>query len=315
MSVAGEKLCAWAGGSKGGHSSNIANPFRSPQASLVPSVDSIKGLLMRSLSSVAFPLVVFLAMACSPTSGEGSSAKATVELEPQTVSSLEGDFLYHVVMLRAAPGRLLDLIELLKEERDLLRDAGEPLPYWMRHTQGDQWDLLLLYPMENFHDYFEPQRTLRRLESGTQKGLSEEQLKLEADRITSWRDEMFVRGPAPEVVDSAFQENAFYHVEMFVALAGRQRELLEERRMENHYLRELDRPQNLIFVREAGGPWDSFTLGFYRDLKHYSESADIPAEAEDLAAKSAGFEGSDRIGSYLRRLILYHRDTLCVAIN
>ncbi len=85
--------------------------------------------------------------------------------------------------------------------------------------------------------------------------------------------------------------------------------------MENHYLRELDRPQNLIFVREAGGPWDSFTLGFYRDLKHYSESADIPAEAADRAAKTAGFEGGDRIGSYLRRLILYHRDTLCVAIR
>ena len=85
--------------------------------------------------------------------------------------------------------------------------------------------------------------------------------------------------------------------------------------MENHYLRELDRPQNLIFIREAGGPWDSFTLGFYRDLKHYSESADIPADAEDRAAKAAGFEGADRIGSYMRRLILYHRDTLCVAIH
>jgi len=270
---------------------------------------------MRSLSSFAFPLVVFLAMACNPTSGEGSSAESAAERDAQAASSLEGDFLYHVVMLRAAPGRLLDLIELLKEERDLFRDANEPLPYWMRHTQGDQWDLLLLYPMENFHDYFEPDRTLRRLESGTQKGLSEEQLKLEADRLTSWRDEMFVRGPAPEVVGSAFQENDFYHVEMFVGLPGRRRELLEERRMENHYLRQLGRPQNLIFVREAGGPWDSFTLGFYRDLKHYSESADIPDEAEDQAAKAAGFEGSDRIGSYLRRLILYHRDTLCVAIN
>ncbi len=126
---------------------------------------------------------------------------------------------------------------------------------------------------------------------------------------------MFVRGPDPEVVEAAFDDNDFYHVEMFVALSGRRRDLLEERRMENHYLRELDRPQNLIFVREAGGPWDSFTLGFYRDLKHYSESADIPADAEERAAKTAGFEGADRIGSYLRRLILYHRDTLCVALR
>jgi hypothetical protein len=117
------------------------------------------------------------------------------------------------------------------------------------------------------------------------------------------------------VVEAAFGLNDYYHVEMFVALAGRRRELLEERRMENHYLRELDRPQNLIFVREAGGPWDSFTLGFYRDMKHYAESADIPAEAEDRAAKAAGFQGADQIGSFLRRFLLYHRDTLCVSIR
>jgi len=266
-------------------------------------------------SSTPLALLILLFLACSPTSGEGSYGDTPVDVAAQSTDALEGDFLYHVVMLRAAPGRLLDLIELLKEERDLFGDVDEPLPYWMRHTQGDQWDLLLLYPMGEFHDYFEPVRTARRMESGTQKGLSERQLKSQADLLVSWRDEMFVRGPNPEVVGAAFAENDFYHVEMFVALPSRRRELLEERRMENHYLGELGRPQNLIFVREAGGPWDSFTLGFYRDLKHYSESADIPSDAEDRAAKAAGFQGADRIGSYLRQLILYHRDTLCVSIS
>ncbi|MBT8396718.1 MAG: hypothetical protein HKO65_08830 [Gemmatimonadetes bacterium] len=266
-------------------------------------------------SKAPFLFFILLSLACYPTSGEGSSGDTPMDPGVQTPESLEGDYLYHVVMLRAAPGRLLDLIELLKEERDLLGDANEPIPYWMRHTQGDQWDLLILYPMGSFHEYFEPGRTARRLESGTQKGLSERDLKREVDRLTSWRDELFVRGPDPSVVDEGFSQNDFYHIEMFVALAGRQRDLLEERRMENRYLQGIGRPQNLIFVREAGGPWDSFTLGFYRDLKHYSESADIPAEAEDRAAKEAGFEGADKIGSFLRRFILYHRDTLCVSIS
>ena len=270
---------------------------------------------MRRPSLVLFALFIILSLACTPRSGEGSPGDLPDAAASQTVDSLEGDYLYHLVMLRAAPGRLWDLVELLKEERDLLADVNEPVPYWMRHTQGDQWDLFLLYPVGSLHEYFEPERTARRLESGTQKGLSERQLKREADLLTSWRDEMFVRGPDPEVVGAAFGENDFYHVEMFVALSGRRRELLEERRMENHYLEQLDRPQNLIFVREAGGPWDSFTLGFYKDLKHYSESADIPAAVEEQAAKAAGFEGADRIGSYLRRLILYHRDTLCVSIS
>jgi len=270
---------------------------------------------MRSSSSISLGLLIFFFLACSPASGEKGPGDQPPQAAATAVDSLEGDFLYQAVTLRAAPGRLLDLIEMLKEERDLMELAGEPAPLWMRHTQGDQWDLLILYPMGGFHEYYEPVRTERRLEAGTQKGMSERQLRIEVDAVTSWRDEMFVRGPDLPVVEAAFDLNGYYHVEMFVALAGRRRELLEERRMENHYLRELGRPQNLLFVREAGGPWDSFTLGFYRDIKHYSESADISAEAEDRAAKAAGFQGADQIGSYLRRFLLYHRDTLCVAIG
>jgi len=227
----------------------------------------------------------------------------------------EGDYLYRVALIRAAPGRILDLIELLKEERDLLADIREPMPFWMRHTQGDQWDLMILYPMGSFYEYYEPERTARRNEYGVWKGLSYEQLQFEAGLLTSYREEVFVRGPDPKVLEEAFGRNAFYHAEMFVALPGRRARLLEERRMENRYLRTLGRPETLIFVREAGGPWDSFTLGFYRDLQHYAEAHELRAEDEEMAARAAGFEGADRIGSYLRSLILYHHDTLAVAIR
>ena len=270
---------------------------------------------MVKLSLRTFTVAVLLTLACTPQSGAENRPPSSPDQTRQEAADLEGDFLYQVVMLRAAPGRLLDLIELLKEERDLLADVNEPEPFWMRHTPGDQWDLMILYPMGSFHEYYEPEREARRLASGTQKGLSEEQLRKEADLLTSWRDELFVRGPHPDIVAPAFDENDFYHVEMFVALAGRHRDLLEERRMENHYLRELGRPQNLIFVREAGGPWDSFTLGFYRDLSHYAESSQIPAAEEDRAAQEAGFRGASYIGNTLRRFILYHRDTLCVSIG
>lgn len=270
---------------------------------------------MRRRSIPILPALIPLFLACGPATEAGSPPDVPSEVVTQQVDSLEGDYLYQVVMLRAAPGRLLDLIELLKEERDLFADVDEPVPYWMRHTQGDQWDLMILYPIGNFHDYFEPERTARRMESGLRKGLTERELKREADRLISWRDELFVGGPDPEIVGAAFGTHDFYHIEMFLALPGRGRDLLEERRMENQYNRELGRPQNLIFVREAGGPWDSFTLGFYRDLKHFAESGDIPAEAAERAARSAGFEGADRIGSYMRSLILYHRDTFCVSIG
>ncbi len=238
-----------------------------------------------------------------------------IDLGAQEPPELEGNHLYKVAMLRAAPGRLPELIELLKEERDLLGDVDEPLPFWMRHSQGDQWDLLLLYPMGSFHEYFEPQRTARRLASGERKGLWEEQLRLEADLLTAWRDELFVRGPDPALLEQAFSDNGYYHVEMMVSLAGRRRDLLEERRMENVYRRELGRPLNFIFAREAGGPWDCFTLGFYQDILHFAEASSLPREEQERAARLAGFEGADHIGVYMRRLIQYHRDTLATAIR
>ena len=122
-------------------------------------------------------------------------------------------------------------------------------------------------------------------------------------------------GPAHAVVDSAFAESAYYHVEMFIALPGKRQALLEERRMENAYLEAIDRPQNLIFTRVAGAAWDMYTLGFYRDIKHFAASADVPEERREAAARRAGFEGADRIGTYLRTLIDAHHDTLGTAIR
>ena len=80
--------------------------------------------------------------------------------------------------------------------------------------------------------------------------------------------------------------------------------------MENSYLKFLGLPQNLIFVHDHGAAWDIFTIGFYRNLKQFAESADIPYEREEEAALAAGFEAANRIGTYLRTLISEHHDTL-----
>ncbi|MFQ5571000.1 MAG: hypothetical protein ACE5G0_15075, partial [Rhodothermales bacterium] len=58
-----------------------------------------------------------------------------------------------------------------------------------------------------------------------------------------------------------------------------------------------------------------FTLGFYRDIKHFAESADIPLEQEEAAARAAGFDSVYAISPYLRSLIQRHHDTLAVAVR
>jgi len=272
---------------------------------------------MKSTSSLALIFAILGSVAlATPFPGDAQGmGPLTPQIETsQEVEAWEGDYVYKVALIRAAPGRQLDLIELLKEERDLLRDGGEPLPFWMRHTQGDQWDLMILYPMGSFHEYYEPERVARRDLMGEWKGLSFGQLQFEADLLISYREELFFRGPDPQLLDSHFSENNFYHLEIFVALPGRRAKLLEQRRMENRYLRALERPENLIFVREAGGPWDSFTLGFYKDLQHYAQVGVQDPEDEERAAVGAGFEGAGYIGNYMRSLILYHRDTMAVSI-
>ena len=79
--------------------------------------------------------------------------------------------------------------------------------------------------------------------------------------------------------------------------------------------KKIGRDENLIFTKVMGSEVDLFTIGFYRDIKHFAESADITVEDEEKAAKKAGFDGANYIGSYLRELILEHHDTLAGAIR
>jgi hypothetical protein len=216
-------------------------------------------------------------------------------------------YLYDTRLVQAAPGKLLELIELYKARAPLYQPAGDEPPFWMRHSQGDRWDLMLLFPMSSYSEYYRPDRVEKRkkAEAGA-RPLSE---------CIAWQEDVFVYGPPLEELKKAFTGAGFFHIEMFQSLAGKQAELYKQREMENAYLRILKEPDNLIFVRDRGAAWDLFTIGFYRDLKHYAESADVPQKQQEEAAKAAGFEDARHIGPYLRTLISIHHDTLAVAIK
>lgn len=199
--------------------------------------------------------------------------------------------LYRILMLRAAPGRLLEVIDLVKQ--------APSHPWVMRHSQGDQWDLLLVIPMDN-------ERIAAAFAGPLDSALASR---------TAWREEVFVRGPARARVAAAFASGEFYHIEMHIALPGRHADLIHEREMENAYERALGRPEDVIFTRVAGAAWDVVTIGTFRDLKHYAESVDIPPARQDSAARVAGYAFADGIGPYLRTLISSHHDTLARAVR
>jgi len=217
------------------------------------------------------------------------------------------DTLYRVELVRAAPGAYADVMALYETHFDALEAAGEARPLWMRHSQGDQWDFLVLHTMGSWTDWYEPERVAARR-------VAEQTFRLRHHEIVSWTEDTFMWGPSEDVLFQRAEGAGLFHVEMFEALAGRFDELVEQRQMENAYYAGMDHPGNLVFVRDSGGAWDVMTLGFYRDLPHFAESATWPFDRDDAAARAAGFDGVMAIAPYLRSLLLTHRDTLARAI-
>jgi len=228
--------------------------------------------------------------------------------------SSEPTYLYKTTFVRAAPGKLLDLIALYKSRMAMNDASGDERPLWWRHTQGDQWDLMLLLPMGSYTEYYSKDRVSRRKKAAA-SSLTEGEFGRKLNAFSAWREDVFVLGPSLETVKKAFADTSYYHIEICIALPGKQEELFKEREMENSYQVATGRPETMIFVRDQGASWDLFTLGCYRDLKHWASSADISEEKRNLAARQAGFNNPDEIGPYLRTLIDMHRDTMGVAIK
>jgi len=222
-----------------------------------------------------------------------------------------GTYLYRAALIQAAPGKLLEVIDLYKAGWPGTKGSGDEPPLAMRHSQGDRWDLLVLFPMGSLATYFAPERLAARRKAEDAAGADRDRLAGDV----AWQEDVFVLGPPLEEIRKRLGGAGFFHVEMFDALPGRRADIYRQREMENAYSRAIGEPENLIFTREAGAHWDLFTIGGFRDLKHYAAAADVPEARQEEAARAAGFDGAKAIGPYLRTLIASHHDTLAVAIK
>lgn len=197
---------------------------------------------------------------------------------------------YQVTLLRAAPGNLPALLNQTRAQKAASRDGL----LIMRHSQGDHWDLMLLQPagenaLPKVTDY---------------SPLVHFQHDFLATSSDNW-----------EHLQKRAADSNLFHIEMFQAAAGKRAELLRQREMENIYYAATDRAGNAIFTTRFGSDVDFFTVGFYRDLKHFASDPDLPSERFEQAAKDAGFVNRDSIGLYLRELIIGHQDTLATQVR
>ncbi len=215
------------------------------------------------------------------------------------------DQLYKVSLLRAKPGSLLELIDVIKSDNSNYQNYQDQKPYLLRHSQGDHWDLMVITPISSLSEYFSSEEMSRRSGSNSiEKPYGDSFFDL-----VSFQEEAIVTGPSLSQFTPAMENFNLFHIEIFTALAGKQAELLKQREMENVFYSKFDHRPNFIFKRVFGPSWDIFTLGWYEDMHDFA-GPDTPFEVEDQAAKDAGFEGVNFIGSYLRSLLLEHHDTL-----
>jgi len=212
-------------------------------------------------------------------------------LVPTHASELEGDQLYRVSTVRAAPGSLSALLERIGSRKE-----SPPSSHVMRHSQGDQWDLMIIEPIT-------PSEAMN---AGFLAKL-DEYIAFEADH--------FAYGPSWQAIRAAYDDNSFYHIEMFEAVAGKADDLLEQRRMENTYLSATAQTPNMIFRRVAGSDIDVFTIGFHKDMEAFAAPSDVSDSDKEAAAIEAGFKSRSDISFYLRSLISGHHDTLAVKVN
>src|SRR6476661_908815 len=120
---------------------------------------------------------VFLLLLCSLL-GEGARAA-------------DNPYLYKVTLVQAAPGKLLDLIDLYKARAAELKQAGDESPFWMRHSQGDHWDLLVIFPVASYAEYYQPARIAKR-QQAQQAAKLDDKFK---EQI-AWQEDLFAYGPA-----------------------------------------------------------------------------------------------------------------------
>jgi len=257
---------------------------------------AVSAVLLFLLIGTAF--VLSSAKPAAAAGGDQGSSVAIVR---------EGRYLYRFAMLQAAPGRLVELIDALKRQAPLLVSAGDELPLIIQHHQGDHWDLLVIYPLGSYTEFYAPDRVAKRAAVAAGAPI----VAFSALRpMLAWHEDLFVTGPPVEAVRGHVSGKGLLHFEMLQALPGKFDALVEERRMENRFNRERGRGQTLIFIHDQGAPWDVVTLGAYKDWHEYADSDKIPREVVELAARKAGFADAAGVGPYMRTLISTHRDTL-----
>lgn len=215
--------------------------------------------------------------------------------------------LYRVTMLRAAPGGWYDLKAVIEGQGE----AGAPdtegrlVPYRIRHSQGDQWDFMLIQPVSSWEHYFTQANLL--LETGFRNAVE-----THADYALDW----FVSGPRHADAKALFAGAGLYHLEIYQARAGKKDALAGSRVRENAIFADLGVLQNTIWLGQFGADHDVMTIGFHKSWASYAahNATGSDEEWEELSRRH-GYDGAGDLAPQLRSFLTGHADTFAVPMK
>lgn len=237
----------------------------------------------------------------------GAAAQAPLPARPE---------LYKFVTIQAAPGKMPELLALYRQRWPVMTANGDETPIVVRHSQGDRWDLLVIYPMgKGFGDFYSAERAAKREAAGKASGVTNAQFQERLYQYIAWHEDVFVWGPPIAELRGYIAGATVAHLEMMQAMAGQQEALTRERYMESDFNVNRGRPRMLVFTHEQGAAWDVITLDAWKDWRQYGELQMVSAEVSDAAAKKAGFPNADAPGVAMRSYINTHHDTLGSFVN
>ena len=215
--------------------------------------------------------------------------------------------LYRVTMLRAAPGRWVELKALIEGQGEAGSTSaeGRRIPYRMRHSQGAQWDFMLLQPVDSWDGYFSA--NIQQLESAFRSQVA---------ALADFEEDWFISGPPHDAIKRAYPDAGMFLIEMFRARAGMKDELFDSRVRENAVLAAIEIPPNFVFTGQFGADWDVMTIGFYESFAAYGAAGvGVPSEQRDAAARANGYDGMGDLAPQLRTFLTQHSDTLASAMQ
>lgn len=218
--------------------------------------------------------------------------------------------LYKFVTIQAAPGKVSELLALYRQRWPVMTANGDETPIVVRHSQGDRWDLLVIYPIGSFTAFYSPQRVQAREAAGAASGTPNARFQEQLYELIAWHEDVFVWGPPVAELRSYVSDNTVAHLEMMQARAGQLEALTRERHMESDFNVNRGRPRMLVFTHQEGAAWDVITLDAWKDWRQYGELQMVASDVSEAAAKKAGFANADAVGAAMRSLINTHHDTL-----